>query len=87
MSTTTINVEVDQEVMTAASAVLAADDLTVSEFVQRALTYIWLEQRQPSLDCFIPGPETVAAMEAVERGEVVTFDNVEQLMADLNADD
>lgn len=87
MSTTTLNVEIDQEIMTAASAVLAADDLTVSAFVHRALTYISIEKRQPSLDCLTPGPETVAAMEAVERGEVETFSSIDALMADLNADD
>lgn len=87
MSTTTLNVEIDQEVMTAASAVLAADDITVSAFVHRALTYISIEKRQPSLDCFTPGSETVAAMEAVERGEVETFGSIDQLMADLNESD
>ena len=41
----------------------------------------------PSLDRFVPGPETIAAMAAGERGEVATFASVDELMADLYADD
>jgi hypothetical protein len=36
---------------------------------------------------FPPNAETIAAMEAGERGEVTCFDSIEALMADLKADD
>lgn len=34
-----------------------------------------------------PNAETAAALEACRRGDVVNFNSVEDLMADLNADD
>lgn len=34
-----------------------------------------------------PNAETIAAMKAAQRGELVTIDNVEGLLASLNADD
>ena len=34
-----------------------------------------------------PNAETVAAMEAVERGDVRSFDSIEALFADLNSDE
>jgi hypothetical protein len=36
---------------------------------------------------WVPNAETVAAMEAGRRGEVVSFNSVADLMADLNAED
>lgn len=36
---------------------------------------------------FPPNAETIAAMEAGDRGEVTSFDSIEALMADLMADD
>ena len=47
------------------------------------------EWRQPECNqgCFVPGPETIAAMAAGERGEAAAFASVEELMADLDADD
>jgi DNA-damage-inducible protein J len=35
----------------------------------------------------VPNAETIAAMEAGDRGEVVKFGSVADLMADLHADD
>ena len=87
MATTVINVKVDQQALDGAAAVLAADNITVSDVIDQVLTYISVEGRLPSLDRFAPGPETIAAMEAGERGEVATFASVDELMADIYADD
>ena len=38
-------------------------------------------------DCIIPGPNTIAAMEELERGDFRTFNSVAELMADLNSDE
>jgi hypothetical protein len=35
----------------------------------------------------IPNAETIAALEAAERGEMKTFATIEALFADLNSDD
>ena len=87
MVTAIVNAHVDQQALDGATAVLAADNITVSDVIDQVLTYISVEGRLPSLDRFVPGPETIAAMEAGERGEVATFANVDELMADLYADD
>ncbi|MFU8788358.1 MAG: hypothetical protein ACNA7G_04960 [Methylobacter sp.] len=34
-----------------------------------------------------PNAETIAALEACRRGKVMSFNNIEDLMLDLNADD
>ena len=82
-----INVKVDQQTLDGAAAVLAADNITVSDVLNRVLEYISEEGELPPLDRFVPGPETIAAMDAGERGEVATFASVDELMADLYADD
>ena len=38
-------------------------------------------------DARVPNAETKAALEACRRGEVVSFNNIEDLMADLNVED
>jgi len=38
-------------------------------------------------DARVPNAETKAALEACRRGEIDSFDNIEDLMADLNAED
>jgi DNA-damage-inducible protein J len=35
----------------------------------------------------VPNAETIAAMEAAERGEVTSFANIKDVMAHLHADD
>jgi hypothetical protein len=37
--------------------------------------------------CDVPNAETIAAIEELERGGGKTFSGIEELMADLNADD
>ncbi len=41
----------------------------------------------PRLEPLVPNAETVAAMEAARRGELITVGDVDDLMADLHADD
>jgi antitoxin component of RelBE/YafQ-DinJ toxin-antitoxin module len=45
-----------------------------------------LAQALDRLSAFMPNAETVAAMEAVERGEVKSFATIEELFADLHSD-
>ena len=86
MATTVISVKVDRQVLDDATAVLAADNITVSDVLNRVLEYISAEGELPPLDRFVPGPETIAAMEAGERGEVAAVASVDELMADLYVD-
>ena len=50
------------------------------------LRRIATEKRLP-FELLVPNEETVSAMQAAERGELVTVGDVDGLMADLNADD
>jgi len=56
MATTVINVKVDQQALDGAAAVLAADNITVSDVLNRVLEYISAEGELPTLDRFVPGP-------------------------------
>ena len=55
MATTSFNAEVDRQVWDGASAVLAADNLTVSDAFHRMLTYIASEGRLPFFECAADG--------------------------------
>jgi DNA-damage-inducible protein J len=50
------------------------------------LVRVAAEKAMP-FDVKIPSAETVAAMEEARRGNLRSFDSVEELMADLNEDD
>jgi len=66
--------------------VLAAIGLTVSDAFRLMMVRIAAEKRLP-FEPLVPNPETVAAMEAARRGELVTVGDVDGLMAELNAED
>jgi DNA-damage-inducible protein J len=69
-----------------AAKTLAAMGLTVSDAVRLLLTRIAAEKALP-FEVRVPHRETVAALEAGERGEVSRARNVAEMMADLNAHD
>jgi DNA-damage-inducible protein J len=60
--------------------------LTISDAFRLPLTRIAREKALP-FDVRIPNAETLAAMKELETGEGKRFDGVEDLMADLNAED
>jgi DNA-damage-inducible protein J len=76
--------QIDGAVKDEAAAVLAAMGLTVSDAVRLMLTRVATEHALP-FDPLIPNAETVAAMLEARRGNLKSFDTVEDLMADLNA--
>lgn len=85
-TTTMIHVRVDQNLKARASTALDAMGLSLSEAVRVFLTRVATDQAIP-FELRVPNPETVAAMEAGDRGEVVKFASIDDLMADLHADD
>jgi len=78
---TRINGAVKEE----AATVLAAMGLTVSDAVRLLLTRIAHDKALP-FDPLVPNETTIAAMQEVRAGKVKRFASVEDLMADLNAD-
>ncbi len=65
---------------------LASMALTVSDAVRLLLTRVAKEHALP-FDPLIPNAETVEAMKEARRGKLTSFENVDELWADLNADD
>jgi DNA-damage-inducible protein J len=83
---TVVRARIDERVKDDATAVLASIGLTVSDAFRLMMVRIATEKRLP-FEPLVPNAETVAAIEAVRRGEVVSVGSVKDLMADLNADD
>lgn len=81
-----VQARVDGAVKEKAAAVLASMGLTVSDAVRLMLTRVARDHALP-FDPLIPNVETVEAMKEARRGTLPSFDNVEDLMADLNAED
>jgi len=81
-----VRVRVDPQTKTEAVAVLEEIGLTVSEALRLMLIRVAREGRLP-FDPLIPNYETVAAMTEARQGGLPRFATVEDLMADLDADD
>jgi DNA-damage-inducible protein J len=81
-----VQARIDGAVKEEAAAVLASMGLTVSDAVRLLLTRVAKEHALP-FDPLIPNAETVEAMKEARRGKLASFDSVDELMADLNADD
>lgn len=81
-----IHVRVEQELKTKATRTLRRMGLSMSDAVRLLLTRIEADQALP-FEVRVPNAKTLAAMKAGERGEVERFESVDDLMADLHADD
>ena len=81
-----IRARIDEKIKEEAAAVLAAIGLTVSDAFRLMMIRIAAEKRLP-FEPLIPNEETIEAMKAARRGDVVTVGDLHNLMADLNADD
>lgn len=86
MATSMVHIRVDEKVKARAARTLAAMGLTVSDAVRILLIRIAAEKALP-FDVRVPNRETVAAIEAGERGQVSRASSVDEMMANLNAHD
>src|SRR5262245_44469554 len=86
MAKTVVRARIDETIKDEAAAVLAAMGLTVSDAFRLLLVRIAREKALP-FEPLIPNAETIEAMKAARRGELVTIGSVDQLFADLHADD
>ena len=77
---------IDQQTWDEVKAVLKCHAFNVSDAFRLMLLHTAINKELP-FDCIIPNAETIAAMEEFERGETVSFDTVEELMAYLNSDE
>ena len=82
---TVVRAHIDEKIKDEAAVVLATIGLTVSDAFRLMMIRTAAEGRLP-FDPLVPSEETVEAMQAARRGELVTVGDVEGLLADLNAD-
>jgi len=83
---TEVRAKVDARLKEEAAAIYASAGLTVSD-VLRILLIKTVAERALPFDPFIPNPETIEAMMAARRGDLVRVGSVDDLLADLHADD
>lgn len=81
-----VRARIDKKIKEEAEVVLASIGLTISDAFRLMLMRIVKEKALPFAP-LVPNAETVAAMAAARRGEVVTAGSEEDLLANLNADD
>jgi len=81
-----IRARIDQRTKDEASAILGAVGLTVSDAVRLMLVRTVAEKALP-FDPLVPNAKTIRALKAARRGQLKTAKTVDDLMADLDADD
>jgi DNA-damage-inducible protein J len=86
MRNTVVRARIDAQVKEEASAVLASIGLTVSDAFRLMMVRIAKEKALP-FEPLTPNAETVEAMKAARRGDLLRADSVDALLADLDADD
>jgi DNA-damage-inducible protein J len=84
--TAVVRARIDERVKNEATAVLAAMGLTVSDAFRLMMVKIAAEKALP-FEPLVPNAETIAAMKAARRGELVTAGAPDTLIASLNEDD
>jgi DNA-damage-inducible protein J len=81
-----VRARIDARVKEEATAIYAAAGLTISDAFRMMLMRTVAERALP-FNPLTPNAETVKAMKAVRRGGLVKLGSIENLLADLNADD
>ena len=82
----TFRVRIDKKTMQRASDVLAERNMLLDDAIRLLIQLTAYEGRLP-FEIKVPNKETREAMAELEAGKGKSFDTVEELMADLNADD
>ncbi len=83
---TIVRARIDERIKNEAAAVLAAMGLTVSDAFRLMMVRIAKEKALP-FEPLVPNAETIEAMKAARRGELVTVGSPDELVASLNEDD
>lgn len=80
-----VRARIDERIKNEAAAVLAAMGLTVSDAFRLMMMRIAKEKALP-FEPLVPNEETIEAMKAARRGELVTAGSPDQLVESLNED-
>jgi DNA-damage-inducible protein J len=81
-----VRARVNEHIKEEASVVLEAMGLTISDAFRIMLTRIAKEKALP-FEPLTPNATTIAAMKEARAGNLKSFNSIDDLMADLNADD
>jgi DNA-damage-inducible protein J len=81
-----VRARIDGNIKEEATAVLAAMGLTPSDAFRILMTRVAREKALP-FEPLVPNKETIEAMKEARKGKLKSFTSVDDLMADLNADD
>lgn len=81
-----VRARIDENIKEEATIVLASMGLTVSEAMRLMLTRVAREKKLP-FEPLIPNAQTIAAMKEARKGNLKSFDSIDDLMADLNEKD
>jgi DNA-damage-inducible protein J len=81
-----VRARIDEHTKSEAAAVLKAMGLTLSDAFRMLLVRVARERALP-FEPLAPNAETIEAMKAARRGELVTVGKPGKLLASLNADD
>ena len=83
---TVVRARIDERIKKEATTVLASIGLTVSDAFRLMMVRIAADKRLP-FEPLVPNAETIDAMKAARRGNLVTVGSADKLIADLNADE
>jgi DNA-damage-inducible protein J len=83
---TVVRARIDERIKNEAAAVLGAMGLTVSDAFRLMMVRIAKEKALP-FEPLVPNAETIEAMKAARRGELVTAGSLDELVTSLNEDD
>lgn len=81
-----VRARIDETTKQEAAAVLASMGLTVSDAFRLMMIRIAKEKALP-FEPLVPNAETIEAMKAARRGELITVGSADDLLARLNAGD
>lgn len=83
---TVVRARIDGRTKAEAEAVLASIGLTVSDAFRLMMVRIAKEKALP-FEPLVPNDETIEAMKAARRGELVNVGSIDNLIVELNAGD
>jgi DNA-damage-inducible protein J len=81
-----VRARIDEHIKEEATIVLEAIGLTLSDAIRIMLTRVAREKALP-FEPLVPNKKTIEAMKEARRGNLPSFSSVEDLMADLDAED
>ncbi len=85
MENDVVRARIDGKTKAQAAVVLAAMGLTLSDAFRLLLKRVAAEKALP-FEPLVPNAETIAAMNAARRGELITVGSVDNLIKSLNED-